>query len=340
MVTIKDIAKRAGVSFSTVSKALLDNPNIKAVTKERIWEIAREMGYQPNIAARSLVSKKSGAIGIIWPTVERGALSTLITKLNDELEERGYTTLFSISRAEAAIESFNRFRMDAVLLFGDRSGGRNKQIEIGRLQSPLLIYGAAGTHPHSTVDVNRGQAIRLAVRHLAELGHSRVAYIGEPDVDDPMQAVKIEAFLDESSKLGLHVSKQSVLRMEGLETHDGYIAATTMFAWESPPTAVISGGVDLTRGIYRAAREMGFRVPEDLSVVSYDNLPLMEDLDVPTTAVGVSVHTIASVIAEALHQLIESPDELQSIALEPELVARSSSEDRQADQDERPMNQE
>ncbi|MDF2836429.1 MAG: transcriptional regulator, partial [Paenibacillus sp.] len=235
MVTIKDIAKRAGVSFSTVSKALLDNPTIKAGTRERIWDIAREMGYQPNIAARSLVSKKSGAIGIIWPTVERGALSSLITRLNDELERRGYTTLFSISHAEGAIESFNRFRMDAVLLFGDRSGGPGGLSEIGRMQSPLLVYGAAGTHPYSTVDVNRGQAIRLAVRHLAELGHSSIAYIGEPDVDDPMQAVKIDAFLDESRRLGLQVSERSVLRMEGLETHDGYIAATAMFAWDAPP---------------------------------------------------------------------------------------------------------
>ncbi|WP_214628319.1 LacI family DNA-binding transcriptional regulator [Paenibacillus agaridevorans] len=325
MVTIKDIAKRAGVSFSTVSKALLGNPNIKADTKERIWEIAREMGYQPNIAARSLVSRKSGAIGIIWPTVERGALSSLITKLNDELERRGYTTLLSISRTEAAIESFNRYRMDAVLLFGDHSGNRDELSGIGSMQSPLLVYGAAGSHPFSTVDVNRGQAIRLAVRHLAELGHSRIAYLGRPDGDDPMQTVKIEAFLGEARKLGLCVADESILRMEGLETHDGYIAAEAMFDWPSPPTAVISGGVDLTRGIYRAARERGLRVPEDLSVVSYDNIPLMEDLDVPTTAVGVSVHAIASVIAEALHKLIEMSDELLTIALEPEIVVRSSS---------------
>ncbi|MHA6480344.1 LacI family DNA-binding transcriptional regulator [Paenibacillus sp. strain BS8-2] len=325
MVTIKDIAKQAGVSFSTVSKALLDNPNIKTVTKERIWEIAREMGYQPNIAARSLVSKKSGAIGIIWPTVERGALSALITKLNEELERRGYTTLFSISRTEAAIESFNRFRMDAVLLFGDRDGNQAELSEIGRVQSPLLVYGAAGTHPFSTVDVNRGHAIRLAVRHLTKLGHRAIAYIGEPAGNDPMQAVKVAAFLDEAKALGLEADERSVLRMEGLETHDGYIAAIEMFGWPTPPTAVISGGVDLTRGIYRAARERDISVPEALSVVSYDNLPLMEDLDVPTTAVGVSVGDIASIIAEALHTLIEAPDETQTIELEPEIIIRGSS---------------
>jgi LacI family transcriptional regulator len=319
MVTIKDIASRAGVSFSTVSKALLDNPNIKAATKERIWEIAREMGYQPNIAARSLVSKKTGAIGMIWPTVERSALSSLMTKLNEELELRGYTTLLSVSRTEAALETFNRFRMDAVLLFGDRSGSAD------RVQTPILVYGAAGTHPYSTVDVNRGQAIRLAVRHLAELGHRRIAYIGDPQGDDPMQTAKIEAFLGECAKLGLAAKRDEVLRIEGLETHDGYIAAQAMFGWEERPSAVISGGVDLTRGIYRAARESGIRVPEMLSVVSYDNLPGMEDLDVPTTAVGVSVAAIASVIAEALQKQIDEPNSLQSISLEPELVVRLSS---------------
>jgi LacI family transcriptional regulator len=85
MVTIKDIAQRAGVSFSTVSKALLDSPLVKHQTKQHILSIAKEMGYQPNIAARSLVSRRSGAIGVVWPSVERAALSSLITSLNEEM---------------------------------------------------------------------------------------------------------------------------------------------------------------------------------------------------------------------------------------------------------------
>lgn len=325
MVTIKDIAKRAGVSFSTVSKALLDNPSIKAETREKIWSLAREMGYRPNIAARSLVSRRTGAIGMIWPTVERGALSSLITKLNEELERMGYTTLLSISRTEAALDTFGRFRMDAVLLFGDRIAELAQDGRMaGERPTPLLVYGPAGFHPYSTVDVNRGQAIRLAVRHLAELGHTRIAYIGDPGNDDPMQTVKIEAFLDEASRLGLRAAPEDVARMEGLGTHDGFVAAHALLGRETPPTAIISGGIDLTRGIYRAANARGVRVPQDLSIVSYDNLPQMDELDVPTTAVGVAVAKVASAIAETIRCLIDEPDKLRTVCLEPELIARHS----------------
>ncbi|WP_317951116.1 LacI family DNA-binding transcriptional regulator, partial [Rossellomorea marisflavi] len=99
-VTIKDIAKAAGVSFSTVSKALRDSPLVKEPTKKRITDIAMELGYQPNAAARSLVSKKSHTIGIIWPTIEGTAHSSLITRLNTQLEQLSYTTLISINEKE------------------------------------------------------------------------------------------------------------------------------------------------------------------------------------------------------------------------------------------------
>lgn len=323
MVTIKDIAQRAGVSFSTVSKALLDSPLVKNNTKQHILSIAKEMGYQPNYAARRLVSRKSGVIGVVWPSIERAALSSLITNLNEELEKEGYTTLLSMSRVDSAIETFRRFQVDAILVFGDK----DNEISPPPLRPstiPILTYGAANYTPFSAVDVNRGQAIRLAVRHLNELGHRSIAFIGEPETHDPLQAVKIEAFQDEMTKLGLTYTNDSVLKMKGLAFHDGYMAAKTMLVNKKKPTAVISGGIDLTRGILRAVNERGLKVPRDMSVVSYDNLPQMEDLDIPMTVVGVAISTITFVIAKTILELIDAPDRFKTVHLEPELVLRSS----------------
>jgi LacI family transcriptional regulator len=174
------------------------------------------------------------------------------------------------------------------------------------------------------VDVNRGEAIRLAVRHLAALGHRRIAYIGEPKESDPMQTVKIKAFLDEAARRGLELGPDAVLRLDGLEFHDGYLAAQAALSREAPPTAVISGGIDLTRGILRAAVERGLQVPGDLSIVSYDNLPQMEDLDVPMTVVGVPLQAIASAIGKTILELIEAPDTVKTVYLQPELVVRAS----------------
>ncbi|CAM4125264.1 LacI family DNA-binding transcriptional regulator [Paenibacillus alkaliterrae] len=323
MVTIKDIAEQAGVSFSTVSKALRNSPLVQHKTKQHILSIAKELGYQPNIAARSLVSRRSGAIGVVWPSIERAALSSLITKLNEELEKQGYITLLSISNIESAIETFRRYQVDAILVFGDRDSISSSN-DLNPLQIPILTYGAAGYTPHSAVDVNRGQAVRLAVRHLAGLGHRDIAYIGEPQSHDPLQAVKIEAFREETIRLGLHFKEDSILQMNGLEFHDGYMAARTMLERTVRPTAVISGGIDMTRGILRAVSERGLTVPKDISVVSYDNLPQMEDLEIPMTVVGVAISAITSVIVTTILELIEGPDSLKTVYLEPELVVRNS----------------
>ncbi|WP_373230058.1 LacI family DNA-binding transcriptional regulator [Cohnella sp.] len=323
MVTIKDIAERAGVSFSTVSKALLGSPLVKIKTKQRILSIAKEMGYQPNYAARRLVSRKSGAIGVVWPSIERAALSSLITNLNEELEKEGYTTMISMSRVDSAIEAFRRFQVDAILVFGDKEN-ESSQPDLSPFLIPILTYGAAKYTPYSAVDVNRGQAIRLAVRHLAGLGHRSICFVGEPQTHDPLQAVKIEAFRDEITLLGLPFADDSIVQMKGLAFHDGYLAAKTMLDQMERPTAVISGGIDLTRGILRAITERGLKVPRDISVVSYDNLPQMEDLEVPMTVVGVAISTITTVLARTILELIDAPDTHKTVHLEPELVIRDS----------------
>lgn len=327
MVTIKDIAQRAGVSFSTVSKALRDSPLVQIKTKQHILAIAEEMGYQPNFAARSLVSRTSKAIGVVWPSVERTALSSLITKLNEELELQGYTTLLSISKLHSAFETFRRYQVDAILVFGDRDDNAD-YMDMTQTKIPILTYGTAGITPFSTVDVNRGQAIRLAVRHLAELGHRHIAYIGEPQILDPLQTVKIEAFNDETKKLALHTGPHSIIPVNGLEFHDGYIAARSMLESTDPPSAVIGGSIDLTRGILRAASERSLNVPRDLSVVSYDNLPQTNNLDVPMTVVGVEISVIAIMITKTILELIDAPTTLKTVHLEPEIIIRSSTRSR------------
>jgi len=338
MVTIKDIAQAAGVSFSTVSKALRDSPLVTPETKRRIIAIAREMGYQPNIAARRLVSKRSGAVGVVWPSIERTALSTLITRVNERLERRGVAMLLSIGGMDAAFATFRKFQVDAILVFGGMEVGESRVPDSGGI--PVLSYGAAGMAPIPTVDVNRGGAIRLAVRHLASLGHRRIAYIGRPATRDPLQDVKIGAFLDETGALGIDVSDAPVADVPGLEVHDGYAAARTLLAgvprddgavWR--PTAVVCGSYDLTRGVLRAAAEAGLDIPGKLSVISYDNIPQMAELEVPVTAVGADIDAMAELVADSLLRLVGQPEAVGTVTLEPSIVVRASTAPPPAERD-------
>jgi LacI family transcriptional regulator len=320
-ITIKDVAEKAGVSFSTVSKALRNSPLVQEKTRVKILQAANELGYQPNIAARRLVSKKSWTVGVVWPSVERVTLSTLITKINDELEKRSYTTLLSINRLESALDTFNRLQVDAILVFYDRDQSHLQHIPLST-HIPILYYGITGETPYSTIEVNRKKAIKLAVDHLIDLGHKELAYIGRLNYKDPLQMDKCAAFEEEMRR---HSLPATIIPISGMESNDGYLAARNILAAKYKPTGIISGSYDLTRGILRACAELKFLLPEQLSIVSYDNIPQMENLDIPMTSVGVNIQTIAEEITHTLLKMVDPQDiEQKTVNLQPDIVIRAS----------------
>ncbi|UOE93595.1 LacI family DNA-binding transcriptional regulator [Alkalihalobacillus sp. LMS39] len=318
-VTIKDIAKAAGVSYSTVSKALLDSPLVKPKTKAKIKEIALELGYQPNVAARSLVSKKSNTIGIVWPTVERVAHSALITAINQKLEEHAYTTLISINPLKDAIKTFSRFRVDGILVFDETS-----YIDSIETNVPVITYGIAGsTKQYPTVDVNRKAAIKAAVSYLHNIGHKKIAYIGNLTSEDLFQEEKVAGFTEAITEANLDNYEYSLLPITGLDQYDGYLAAKTIIKADRP-TAFISGSQDLARGVFRAVHEMDLRIADDISIISYDNIPQKEDLDVPLSIVGVPLATIASTLCDLLIEVANGNSIDSTTILTPELHITTS----------------
>lgn len=313
-ITIKDIAKSAGVSYSTVSKALLDSPLVRDDTKKKIVDLANELGYQPNVVARSLVSKKSNTIGVVWPTVERVAHSALITKINKQLEDLSYTTLLSINPISDAINTFNRFQVDAILVFDDSNNTENRTSTV-----PVVSYGIANhNNPYPIVDANRREAIKSAVHHLHQNGHTKIFYIGNLSTEDLFQEEKVKGFRQALLECGIAEDPHSVVTVAGLAQYDGYLA--TRYLLESnKPTAIISGSQDLALGIVRAINESNLVIPADISIISYDNIPQSKDLSIPLSIVGVPLDTIAEKLTEVLMDVVNDKKIERSIILEPEL---------------------
>lgn len=316
-VTIKDIAKQAGVSYSTVSKALRDSPLVKSPTKNKIIKIAEELGYQPNIAARSLVQKKSYTIGVIWPSVKRMAPAVLITKVTDLLEEHSYSTLLSINKIDSAIATFNRFPIDAIVVFGDNRGTIHHSSF--KTKVPILYYGIKEHTLFPTIDVNRRFAIKMATEYLQRIGHQRIAYIGDLTNEDPLQIEKKLGYLEAMNVNQTENSTNFLVPTNGLDIHDGYQAAKSLLSDTRSVTAIVSGSYDLTRGILRATTELGLKIPNDLSIISYDNITLPEEFNVQVARVGVPIPRIAQKISETLLAIIEEDEIENSIILEPEL---------------------
>ncbi|TBL80881.1 LacI family transcriptional regulator [Paenibacillus thalictri] len=322
-ITIKDIARIAGVSTATVSKALNNSALVKPSTKHKINEIAEQMGYQPNIAAKSLVSKKSRTIGAVWPNVDRATLTTLATKINDEFNKNGYSMILSINPAESAIQLFNQIQVDAILVF-DRSDPNSYAGPIAS-KVPVLCYGEPASKGFPSVYVDRRKAMFKAVEYLWSLGHRKITYIGDVSNKRISQQEKHIGFTDGVIEFGLTTHPSMIVNSNGLESNEGYKAALKLLASSYKPTAIISGTYDLTVGILRALQQENKRVPQDISLISYDNIPQMESLPTAITAVGGPIDGIAKKVVESVLCMIDKQEQLPLLqTVEPELVKRDS----------------
>lgn len=302
-ITIKDIAKIANVSYSTVSKALNDSPLVKDTTKKKIIDIAKELGYEPNFAAQRLVSKQTQVIGLIWPTIERVVLSTLVTEINNEFNKTSYSMILSVESAETALDTFKRFQVDGIILFED-----GVKITANQSTIPLLSYGVSKEVDveYPIIDANHEQAMYLAVQHLYRLGHRKIAYIGDISSHDFMQTEKHRGFLKALSHFHLPIHPENMIDTKGLDWFDGYAATKNRLKNRAYPTAIVGGSYEISNGIIRGIREQELRIPEQISVISYDNIPQMANTEIPLTCIGVPVDQLAAEIAQSIINFIEN----------------------------------
>ena len=321
-VTIKDIANVAGVSYSTVSKALNDSPLVKENTKRKIIKISKEMGYKPNFAARSLVSNKTKVIGLIWPTIERVVLSTLVTKISNEINKTPYSMILSVDPIEAALETFRRFQVDGIILFEE-----NIDKPMKSETTSLLSYGVTreGKLEYPVIDPNHEQAMYMAVEYLTNLGHSKIAYIGDLSSDDPMQIEKYKGFKKAIRTYNLVANPDYLIDTIGLDWYDGYAATNKLFDLHDLPTAIVGGSYDISGGITRGILERKLTIPGDISLISYDNIPQMANMEVPMTAIGVPVDQLAIEIVQSMIHIVENENlDPFSHKIKPMLQERSS----------------
>jgi LacI family transcriptional regulator len=318
-VTIKDIAKLAGVSYSTVSKALNNSPLVKEETRRKILDVACEMGYEPNLAAKQLVRKKTDVIGLMWPTIERIVLATLVTNISKAFEKTPYSMILSVDTQETAVDTFRKFQVDGMIVFGE-----SKHMHLYDYTIPFVVYGVSeSTQPlYPIIDANHEASMYKAVEHLHQLGHRQITYIGQYDKSDALQIEKVDGYVKAMKKLHL-ADYIHIVDSNGLNWFDGYSAIDR--ALESKPTAMIGGSYDLSGGMIRALQEKGFSIPHDISLISYDNIPQMANMEVPMTCIGVPVHLLAEEIVQAIIHQIESPTEEPTVKkLTPTLTIRES----------------
>lgn len=320
-ITIKDIAQQAGVSYSTVSKALNDSPLVKPDTKLKIIEIARTLGYQPNFAAQHLVKKRTNTIGLIWPTIARTVPARLVSLIREELEKQGYTMILSVDSLLKAFDTFKRFQVDGLIIFEGVDPVPPLSLSI-----PIITYGIY--HPNKSyliIDANHRLAMDKAVDHLVKLGHSRLQFIGDLDSNDPFQYEKQQGFIKALEKYRLPIGDHAIINTHGLDWFNGYQAIKHCLSHKQLGRAIISGSYELSGGIVRGLKEHQYAIPEDISIIGYDNIPQMAHLEKPITSVGVSMDKLAITIVKHLINLLNDKNDVHfPVKMIPELNTRHS----------------
>lgn len=277
MASIDEVARMAGVSTATVSRALSGRGQVSAATRARVQSAASALGYVVSSRASSLASGRTRNIGVIVPFLDRWFFSTVLSGLSAAAMRRGYDiTLYNIT-ADRAVrrEVFDTFlrrqRVDAVIAVSIKLDDDETQRLLG-LGLPVVAIG--GPHPRlDTLMVDEVAVGREATAHLLQLGHRMIGHIGaspEFDGDFRVPTQRREGFEQALAGAGL-APEPTLLELADFTIEGGYRAATRMLARPGVrPTAVFAASDEMAIGAMLAARDRGLRVPEDLSVIGVD----------------------------------------------------------------------
>jgi LacI family transcriptional regulator len=332
-LTLEEVARLTGVSRSTVSRVINDHPHVRQQVRERVWKVIRETGYQPHAAARSLVTRRTRIIGIIIPeTVIRlftdPFFGHLLRGITQTCNARRYNLMLSLFNDAATSDELYRRAvlsgyMDGVVVASTRM---DEPLIPTLLEDnvPSVLVGRHADSRAGYVDVDNVGAARMAVEHLIRLGHQRIATITGP-LD---MASGEDRLIGYRQALETHrIPVQEALIAEGDFTEGGGAMGMRRLLSASP-AAVFAASDTMAIGALRALREADLRVPEDVALVGFDDIPVAAALEPALTTVRQPIEQLGSMAADLLLNLLENPPDTSApahrIILPAKLIVRDS----------------
>ena len=328
MISIKDIARAANVSHSTVSRALRGSPRVGAVTTALIRKIAEEQGYRVSAVARGLVTRRTDSIGVVVTTVADPFVGEVVAGIEEVALAHGYSLFLANCHADPdremrVVRSFQERRVDGILVNASRVGTLYMPV-LEEMKVPIVLINnqyPGGDFAYS-VRIDSLSGARLAVKHLVDLGHRRIAYLGNRYglQADSERFVGYRQILDEAD---IGFQPDLVVHTEGTP-EGGMSGMTRLLALPEPPTAVFCYKDLMAIGAIRGAWEGGVTVPGDVSVVGFDDLFLSSYTIPSLTTIQQPKHQMGCLAAKMLLELLSGGKPQNQLILEGRLIARQS----------------
>lgn len=331
-VSIADIARSAGVSHTTVSRALRESPLISPDTRGRIQRIAREMGYTPNALAQGLQTQRTSTIGLVVTTIADPFFSDVVNGVEGVAREAGFSVLFGASYNDpeqemVVIDTFHRRRVDGILIASSRV--TNYEQRLDHVKVPTVLINSAGHSQHKLlyrVAVDDYQGAQCAVKHLLELGHRAIGYLGirsRPSSNHQRLTGYQKAL--EVAGIGRNDEWVMIAPNEEASSEADVAAGQQMIPqlFDRGVTAVFCYNDMIAIGGLMACRERGIAVPEELSLVGFDDVNAASYVAPQLTTICQPREQLGKLAMQVLLDLLDNRAG-RDHTLPPQLIVRSS----------------
>lgn len=318
-----DVASEAGVSRALVSLVMRDSPQVSEKRRQAVLAAADRLGYRPNILARNLASRRTQTLGVLVNDLHNPFFSELVDGIEQEAEKQHLQVLIlnggrDVAREQKAIETFLQFRVDGMVLVGSLLEG--EQLAVTTRQAPAVVVASGWKHAGVdaiTTDDNRGAA--LAVEHLVSLGHRTIAHLdgAQNTSADPRRDGYVRAML-------AHELEPRVV-LGGDDEDDAKAAIDRIVESRETPTAIFAFNDLVAAGALDRLDDLGFRVPDDISLIGYDNTFIAGLHRLSLTTINQPRAQMGRLAVSTLAQRIENAEtEPVQLRLEPELIRRGT----------------
>jgi LacI family transcriptional regulator len=319
-----DIARRADVSTATVSRVLNGSPLVKPKVREHVLTVMADLKYFPHAAARALASSRTYTIGAVIPTLNNSIFAASVNSFEARLQSANYTLLVAVSNYDLAVEEIQLQRLiqrgvEGLLLIGNAHTDAAYRIleDSGVVYVNTWAYNRSIRHPN--IGFSNRKAARAIVDHLVALGHRRIGMLagitdGNDRARDRMLAVR-----EQLAKYGLQLMPEATMEVE-YTIPAGRQALARLLESEKLPTALICGNDVVAIGVLFEAQRRGIRVPQELSITGFDNMPLIQDISPRMTTVNVPAQEMGEQAASAILSAIEKGARVRSREIEAQLI--------------------
>lgn len=329
MTTIRDVARKANVSVTTVSRVLnsSDHP-VNEETRQRILDAIHELEFSPNAAARQLLKHETRTIGLIVPDIANPYYPEIVKGVETVASELGYTVILcnthrQLDKTLHYLSVLREKRVDGIIFAGGGSEGATGQIQSLKGKNIRMVFIGRHDTAGPSVKINNVLGARQATTHLVNLGHRRIAHVAGPSVSTT-SADRLAGYRQALEEAGIAVDPNLILPGD-FRPQSAYGAVAGLFRSGTPrPTAIFAANDLMAVGALKAIKDAGLRVPEDIALVGFDNIDIASFVRPPLTTVAIPMYEMGVRAMSLMRDRLAGKDTEGEVWLQTELVRRES----------------